>query len=77
VGFVKKCEYVLTLKNEQGVTVFEIKNRKSKVIKAFLEKALKEKWIIKSEAFEIIKNTFQFNNIWEYFEAIKKEGVKE
>lgn len=74
---MKKCEYVLTLKNEHGITVFEIQNRKSKVIKAFLEKALKEKWIIKSEAFEIIKNTFQFNNIWEYFEAIKKEGEKE
>jgi hypothetical protein len=71
---MKKCEYSLVMKNEYGEIVFEIQNRKSKVIKAFLEKALKEKWIIKNEAFEIIKNTFQFNNIWEYFEAIKKEG---
>lgn len=74
---MKKCEYSLVMKNDKGVVVFEIKNRKSKVIKTFLEKALKEKWIIKNEAFDIIKNTFQFNNIWEYFEAIKKEGGKE
>lgn len=73
---MKKCEYSLVMKNDKGVVVFEIKNRKSKIVKAFLEKALKEKWIIKNEAFEIIKNTFQFNNIWEYFEAIKKEGDK-
>lgn len=73
---MKKCEYSLVMKNDKGVVVFEIKNRKSKIVKAFLEKALKEKWIIKNEAFEIIKNTFQFNNIWEYFEAIKKEGNK-
>lgn len=69
---MKKCAYTLTMKNNKGKTIFELKERKNKLVKIFLKKAITEKWVLKFEIFEIIKNTFQFNNIWEFFEAQKK-----
>lgn len=71
---MKKCAYTLTMKNDKGQTIFELRERKNKLVKAFLKKAITDKWVLKFELFEIIKNTFQFNNIWEFFEAQKKQG---
>jgi len=59
--------------DSKGVECFNQSERKSKLIKQFLVKSIKEKWIFKEDVFKIVKETMQFNNIWEYFAARNKE----
>lgn len=58
----------LEIKDKNNKTIFKSEGRKSKVIKKFLETSIKEKWVLKSDLFWVIKNTVQFKNIWEFFE---------
>lgn len=57
----------LEMKDKKGKTIFFVEGRKSKVIKNFVQKSIKEKWVLKSDVFWVIKNTVQFQNIWEFF----------
>lgn len=67
-----KCAGTIILKNDKGVVVYEVCHRRSKAIKIFLQKALKEKWVAKDDIFWIVKNTDQSKNIWEYLELKKR-----
>ena len=74
-----KCGVELKVTDEDtGKIIYERKGRLSKEIKIFIKTAIEKKWVIKNDIFGIVKNTFQFNNVWEYFEALKKnENEKE
>lgn len=65
----------ITIQDEKGNLLYSCSHRKSKAIKIFVEKAIKEKWVLKEDIFGIVKNTMQFKNIWEYFE--QKNKIKE
>ena len=68
-----KSGRILILKDEKsGKVIYEITGRCSKIIKLFLIHTIKEKWVLKSDIFSIVKNTMQFENIWEYFKAKEK-----
>lgn len=66
-----KSEVTLSL-TKDGKTLYERTGRLSKEIRLFTKIAIEKKWVLKNDIFGIVKNTMQFNNIWEYFEALKK-----
>jgi hypothetical protein len=57
---------------KKGTTLYSINHRKSKAIKIFLIHCIKEKWVTKSDVMNIVWNTMQFENIWEFFKSKKK-----
>lgn len=67
-----KSETILTMTDDKGKTLFELKGRRSKVIRTFMTTAIQKVWVLKWDLFETFKNTVQFKNIWEYLEASKK-----
>jgi hypothetical protein len=66
-----KSEVTLTLTRD-GKELYSRTGRLSKEVKLFVKQAIEKKWVMKWDVFGIVKNTMQFNNIWEYFEALKK-----
>ena len=73
---VTKSEIKLTLKDAKGKILFELEGRRSKVIRAFVKASIENRWVLKWDIFEIIKHTYQFQNIWEYL-AAKDKAKKE
>ena len=72
-----KSRVVITVVNDKGKELYRIEHRKSKAIKIFLVQAIKNKDILKIDVLNIIWDTMQFQNIWDFFktrEKQKKEG---
>ena len=74
---VTKCKSDLTLTNEKGEIVFELnQKRRSKLIKIFVEKAIREKWVLKRDLMFIMLSISQSDNI-EDFVKLKEQIEKE
>jgi hypothetical protein len=67
-----KSKIHLILKDVDGKVLYEREGRLSKEVKMFTKHAIEKKWVLKNDIFGIVKNTMQFNNIWEYFQEMKK-----
>lgn len=66
---VTKCKANLVLTNDKGETVFELKDkRRSKLIKVFIEKAVKENWVLKRDLMFSLLGMHQVNTISEFLE---------
>jgi len=58
--------------NKTGKVVFDLEGRRSKVIRRFLEASIRKRWVWKWDVFDTFKHNMQFNNIFDYLDAIKK-----
>jgi hypothetical protein len=60
----------------RGNLLYSCNHRKSKAIQLFLIHSIKEKDVLKSDVLDVIWNTMQFQNIFDFFKTrnkIKKE----
>jgi len=61
---------------EKGKTLYELNQRKSKNIKAFMRKAIQEKWVLKRDILIDLISNSQVETITEFLqlkEKLKKE----
>jgi hypothetical protein len=75
-----KCKANLILTNDKGEILFECnQKRRNKLIKIFIEKAVKEKWVLKRDLLFTVMSTVQSENVSEFLNLKEKleKGVEE
>jgi hypothetical protein len=70
---VTKCKANLLLTNEKGEILFECnQKRRNKLIRIFIEKAIKEKWVLKRDLLFSVMSTVQSENVTEFLNLKEK-----
>ena len=74
---IKSCVTLTMIRTKDSKVLCTFTGRKSKVIRNYLVYSIQQKDVLKADVLDIVWNTMQFQNIWDFFKSKNKQDKED